>query len=143
MFCQNAGPRWQFCGEIPKELLHRMMSSPERPQTLCPKLCFCKRSGHRYHSVEKFLGNFSTESPAGACILTIPLPSKIQACFNTFCLTGSRKSLFGTNRVHVRVTDAIIPGFCTESRPGSNGTSPGVKKTIIQRIKSLNFILPV
>ena len=36
-----------------------------------------------------------------------------------------RKIDFGTNGVHIRDNEVIIPPFCMEFRPGLNGTSPG------------------
>ena len=37
------------------------------------------------------------------------------------------KIKFGTNGVNIRDNEAIIPPFCTEFRPGLNGTSHGSK----------------
>ena len=45
------------------------------------------------------------------------IPSLAWAYFKTFFLRSGQKIDFGTNRVHMRDTDAFVPAFCTEFRP--------------------------
>ncbi len=45
--------------------------------------------------------------------------------------------IFGLNGLHMRAKNAIMPRFCMEFRPGSNGQGPGPQNLakIDQRIK--------
>ena len=60
-------------------------------------------------------------------MLPILLPGNAWIYFFTFFSTGVQKIDFGTNGVDIRDNEAIIPPFCTEFRPGLNGTSHGSK----------------
>ena len=53
-------------------------------------------------------------------------------------LKGVQKIDFGTNGVDIRDNEAIIPPFCTDFRPGLNGTSHRSK---IQKSQKKKFEL--
>ena len=70
------------------------------------------------------------KGPCGSCerletglIIKKTVLSKLQAFRNG--ADFSKNDIFGTNGVHTGDTDALITGFCTEFRSGSNGTTPG------------------
>ena len=71
----------------------------------------------------------------------VPSPSTAWIYFITFFSTGVYKIDFGTNGVDIRDNEVIIPPFCTEFRPGLNGTSHGSKIQNYPKKKNWTFLL--